>query len=756
MKKLLVKPVIKAICCLILGIGLLQPAYAQGLSDQSVSGEMIVRLQSGITPEAINQSFINLGFTTQQKISDKLNIWLFQYATQLISPDSCLGLLRSSNLVITAQFNHYVTLNAMPNDPGYVNQWGMNKVHAPEAWDITTSGITTQNDQIVIAIIDDGFDINHQDINYWKNVLEISGNGIDDDGNGYIDDYDGWNAYNNNGIITSANHGTHVAGIAGAIGDNSTGITGMSWNAKIMPVQASTAGTEAIVLAGYSYVLAMRELYNQSNGAFGAFVVVTNASFSVGPNANISVDDYPLWCGIYDALGAAGVLNVNAPKNEEYEIGGSSGFFGTPYFEIPAICSSDFLIVVTNTDENDNLFDDGIFNNIGSAWSTTYVDIGAPGTNIYSTIPGNAYQNETGTSMAAPHVAGAIALMYAAACDQLITDYKNNPATVALSIKQLILEWSDPISQLQNKTAYGRLNVYRSIINMNQQYDYDLFVTGNESSSAEYNAINDVFVLNYSTSGSNEVVMRAGNSINFLPGTILGPNAGSVHAFIDETAFACAVPFQPLSVLVISPEFPYCGGGNVPITCNAVPTGGHSPYSYTWFVRMASSTSWQIQSAVGSNIVVFSDEDFYIQVHVLDDRGYVSVSQIEFVNCIDANRILGQSDPTSSVESGNGDISESSSISLTPSDSLSNSLMLFPNPANTQITLQLSILQQDSITIQLADVTGNIIANSSTINFYEKGIHFITYNCENLAAGPYYYIVHSNRGTSAIKFLIIR
>lgn len=159
---------------------------------------------------------------------------------------------------------------------------------------------------------------------------------------------------------------------------------------------------------------------------------------------------------------------------------------------------------------------------------------------------------------------------------------------------------------------------------------------------------------------------------------------------------------------------------------------------------------------IRSNIVVFSDEDFYIQVHVLDDRGYVSVSQIEFVNCIDANRILGQSDPTSSVESGNGDLSESSSISLTPSDSLSNSLMLFPNPANIQITLQLSILQRDSITIQLADVMGNIIANSSTVNFYEKGIHFITYNCENLDAGPYYYIVNSNRGTSAIKFLIIR
>jgi subtilisin family serine protease len=145
---------------------------------------------------------------------------------------------------------------------------------------ITTGGLTVQGDTIVVAVIDCGADITHEDLNFWKNYLEIPGNGIDDDTNGYVDDFDGWNAQSQTGVITSCSHGTHVSGIIGAIGNNTTGVVGVNWNVKIMPVQPSSTN-EALVVAAYTYVYNMRRLYNQTNGAKGAFIVATNSSFGV-------------------------------------------------------------------------------------------------------------------------------------------------------------------------------------------------------------------------------------------------------------------------------------------------------------------------------------------------------------------------------------------------------------------------------------------------------------------------------------------
>ena len=201
----------------------------------------------------------------------------------------------------------------------------------PDAWDnYTTGGTSALGDEIVIAIIDDGFDLDHEDLNFWQNDNEIP-NGVDDDNNGYIDDFEGWNAYNQTGNIPADDHGTHVSGIAAALGNNGKGISGVNWNTQVMPI-AGSSDNEAIVIEAYSYVLEMCARYNETNGQEGAFVVVTNASFGVNQG---DPDDFPIWCGLYDELGSEGILNCAATANHNWNI--------DQVGDVPTACTSNFL-----------------------------------------------------------------------------------------------------------------------------------------------------------------------------------------------------------------------------------------------------------------------------------------------------------------------------------------------------------------------------------------------------------------------------
>src|SRR5690606_20623526 len=239
-----------------------------------------------------------------------------------------------------------------PDDPQFGQMWGLHNtgqtggtedadVDAPEAWDLTRGGTSAHGDDIVVAIVDSGFDLNHPDIPYWKNEAEIPGNGIDDDGNGYVDDYDGWNAYTSTGNITSNYHGTHVAGTAAARGDNGTGVVGVNWGAKVMPIQGSSS-SEATVIEAYGYALELRATYDETGGEQGAFVVATNASFGVDA-ANPA--NYPIWCGFYDDLGAYGILSAGATANANWNIDTMG--------DVPTACPSDYMVAVTNTTHND-------------------------------------------------------------------------------------------------------------------------------------------------------------------------------------------------------------------------------------------------------------------------------------------------------------------------------------------------------------------------------------------------------------------
>lgn len=430
-----------------------------------VSNQLLVMLQPGAVLGEIEEQFAAKGFDVSKSVNSArtMRVWTLTFA-EGTNIENALEAAKTFPGIQMAQFNHYVARrNTMPNDAEFFIQWNMDNtgqfggtpdadIDAPEAWDITTGGLTAQGDTIVVAVIDAGFELTHPDLNFKKNYGEIPGNNIDDDNNGYIDDFNGWNAYNSNGNIVSDLHGTHVAGIVGAKGNNTIGVAGVSWGVKIMPIMGSD-GTEAQVVEAYTYIYDSRKLYNTTNGAEGAFVVSTNASFGVDMGQPAQ---YPLWCAIYDSLGTVGILNAGATANQNWDI--------DQVGDIPTACSSIFMISVTNTTRND-------LKATSAGYGATTIDIGAPGTQVESTIPGNNYASLSGTSMACPHIAGAIALMYAAGCSQMITDYKEVPDSVAILVRNYLLSSADPNVSLNGQcTSNGRLNIFHALQAV-QNYD---------------------------------------------------------------------------------------------------------------------------------------------------------------------------------------------------------------------------------------------------------------------------------------------
>ena len=292
--------------------------------------------------------------------------------------------------------------------------------------------------------------LTHADLipNLWTNWGEIPGNGIDDDNNGYIDDIHGWNAYSSNGSIPSDGHGTHVAGIVGAKGNNGNYVSGLNWDVKLMALGGSS-GTTSIVLEAYGYILDQRAIYDSTGGASGAFVVATNSSFGVN-NADCNSATYSLWNDMYNAMGAYGILSCGATMNNNSNVDVTG--------DVPTGCESDYMVSVTNTTRNDS-------KNSGAAYGATTIDLGAPGTQILSTYTGGGTSSLSGTSMASPHVAGAIGFMHASMSSGLASFYRSSPDQGAIIIKQIILDGTDQLASLNGITVSGgRLNLYNSTV----------------------------------------------------------------------------------------------------------------------------------------------------------------------------------------------------------------------------------------------------------------------------------------------------
>ncbi len=383
-------------------------------------------------------------------IFEELNL----YSLELYNPEKDIPDLNNNPLVDFIEKDEELVLRQTPNDPKYSEQYALDYIKANEVWDFTTGGTTYRGDTIVIAVLDKGCDIYHEDLfeNIWINKMEVPGDSIDNDGNGYIDDYRGVNILTKNGIHKSLPHGTKVAGIIGAVGNNSLGITGINWNIKLLPI--TDILSKSRIIKGYAYAYKLRKKYNDTNGEQGAFIVCTNFSGGVEkPEFPEDSKENLMWCEMYNKLGETGVISIvstsNFPRNVDIE------------GDMPSLCQSPYLLTVTSTDQNDN-FDKK------RAYGKKNVDIAAPSQSILSLKPADDYgDGGSGNSFAAPMVSGAIGLLYTIPCESFMKKAVENPADLALAIKEFIMKYSDKHSDLKYKTVSGgRLNIVESYVNL--------------------------------------------------------------------------------------------------------------------------------------------------------------------------------------------------------------------------------------------------------------------------------------------------
>ena len=348
--------------------------------------------------------------------------------------------LAATKSVLSVEANTILHADAtIPNDPDFPKLYGLHNdgstggvsgasIHAAEAWDVTTG-----SKNVVVGVIDTGVDYTHPDLkdNMWTNPgetgLDAAGhdkatNGIDDDGNGYIDDWHGWDfANNDNDPMDDNNHGSHVSGTIGGHGNDGVGIVGVNWNVSIVGIKFLTgAGSGSLVDAvkAIEYATALGVTLTSNSWGGGGYSDTMEAAIQ--------------------AANAKGILFVAAAGND--------GLNNDVEPHYPSSYPEDNIIAVAATDNKDAMAD-------FSCFGKKTVDVAAPGVGIWSSIPGGKYDTISGTSMAAPHVSGLAALIKA-----------RYPAASAAQIKARILNTADPVLAMAGKSVTGgRVNAFNAL-----------------------------------------------------------------------------------------------------------------------------------------------------------------------------------------------------------------------------------------------------------------------------------------------------
>ena len=358
---------------------------------------------------------------------------------------AALKALRQRPDVLAASLDQPVDFRRDPRDPNYpAEQENLRRAGFDRAWELTTGGRTAAGREIVVAVLDDGFDVSHPDLrdNLWTNAAEIPGDLVDNDGNGFIDDRHGWNFNGDRPTFGNAVHGTQVTGVLGARGNNELGGSGTNWDLQLMLFSIRSVSD---IVGAYAYVLDQRRRYAETGGREGAYVVATNASFGI---EGADCGDFPVWASMYEDLGRAGILTAGSTANRSWDVDLRG--------DMPTTCTSDFIIGVTNVGPDDRLW-------TSAAYGQRSIDLAAPGEGSWTTRPGGTYGTFGSTSAAAPYVTGAIALLHATPLPALEELTERDPAAAALLIRRALLEGVDRRVGLAGEIATGgTLNVAES------------------------------------------------------------------------------------------------------------------------------------------------------------------------------------------------------------------------------------------------------------------------------------------------------
>jgi subtilisin family serine protease len=419
---------------LVSAVGHSQTPPVPSVDAPSVSDQILVRFAQGTTEAEAGDRAAQIGAQVVKRLEGVDGLYLIRLPPGLGVPQARAAFVQAAG-VLYAEPNYLLYSTATtPNDPQFPDLWGMHNtgqsggtpgadIHAPEAWDLTTG-----SSAVVVAVIDSGIDYLHADLaaNMFRNEPDCNANGVDEDGNGYIDDCYGIDTANDDtNPMDDNSHGTHVSGTIGAAGNNGIGVVGVNWNVKLMACKflgANGNGNVSDAIDCLQYVRIMKDR--------GVNIVATNNSWGGGGYSQ----------ALYDAIDAqrqGGILFIaaagNASQDTDAVVNYPSGY------DLPNVVS------VASTTRTDGL---SSFSNFGRHTA----DLGAPGSEIWSTTPGNTYGIKSGTSMATPHVTGVAALLKA-----------QDPGRDWRAIRNLILAGGDGIASLARTVTGRRLNAYGSL-----------------------------------------------------------------------------------------------------------------------------------------------------------------------------------------------------------------------------------------------------------------------------------------------------
>jgi len=390
-------------------------ARAQELAEHR-PGEVIVKFQSTIATVQAIRTLSNVGITVLKQLGS-LGVYHCNIGTKDIN--EAITECEASPNVVYAEPNYIYRHFDEPNDPRFDQLYGMTITDAPAAWDIQTG-----RKSIIVGVIDTGADWDHPDLagNIWNNSAEIPNNNIDDDKNGFVDDFLGWDfANDDNNPDDDNDHGSHVSGTIGAVGNNGVGVVGVNWKVSIMPLKFLDNNGSGSLDDALEAII-----YGVNNGA----KVLSNSWGGGGFSQALE-----------DAIKFAndnGVLFVAAAGNDSKDNDDSPSYPAN--YEVPNVIS------VAASTRSDNL---ASFSNTGR----TTVHLAAPGQDILSTTKQNTYSTFSGTSMATPHVAGAAALVWA-----------QFPGLSMAQVKIRVLGGIDRVDSFNETTSTGgRLNVFNSL-----------------------------------------------------------------------------------------------------------------------------------------------------------------------------------------------------------------------------------------------------------------------------------------------------